>query len=439
MFYVPALAGGVFGLLGGYLTDRLGRRRVLTWSILLYSVSAFLAGYSTSLPMLLVLRSTKFIGVCVEFVAAIAWLAELFPDPMQRERVLGYTQAFSSFGGLLVAIANSLAIALAKDLPAIAIPGFAVGWWGTIAPEHQHEAWRYTFLSGLIPAIPLVLIRPFLPESPVWQQKKAAGTLRRPSLAELFAPAFRRTTVVTTLMFACSYGVAFGAIQQIPEIVPGLTTVKEAATVASAGLPKPKADAKVRETEQKTAADYTKVQEIGGLLGRFVLAILALRIVSRRDLLRVFLVPSLFVIPLVFYFFLTVENRTFFVIPTPTFMVNGAPVTFGSLPITTVSLGVFLAGLLTVAQFSFWGNYLPRVYPVHLRGTGESVAANIGGRMIGTSFAALTSFLAAQSFIPGGSDPAKYAFTAAVVALAVIVVGLVASAFLPEPPRELEE
>lgn len=35
LFFVPAIAGGVFGLLGGYLTDRLGRRRVLTFSILL--------------------------------------------------------------------------------------------------------------------------------------------------------------------------------------------------------------------------------------------------------------------------------------------------------------------------------------------------------------------------------------------------------------------
>ena len=33
MFYVPAVAGGIFGLLGGYLTDILGRRRILTWSI----------------------------------------------------------------------------------------------------------------------------------------------------------------------------------------------------------------------------------------------------------------------------------------------------------------------------------------------------------------------------------------------------------------------
>jgi hypothetical protein len=57
-------------------------------------------------------------------------------------------------------------------------------------------------------------------------------------------------------------------------------------------------------------------------------------------------------------------------------------------------VGIFLAGLLTVAQFSFWGNYLPRMYPTHLRGTGESFAANIGGRMIGTSAALLTTQLA---------------------------------------------
>src|SRR4051812_33282428 len=84
LFYVPAVCGGIFGLLGGYLTDRFGRRRVLTWSILLYAVSAFAAGFSTNLWMFLILRTTTFIGFCVEFVAAVAWLAELFDDPMQR-------------------------------------------------------------------------------------------------------------------------------------------------------------------------------------------------------------------------------------------------------------------------------------------------------------------------------------------------------------------
>ena len=107
------------------------------------------------------------------------------------------------------------------------MPEFLVNILGGIDPTHQHEAWRYTLMSGLIPAIPLILIRPFLPESPVWKQKKTAGTLKRPSLAEIFAPAYRRTTIVTTLMFACSYGAAFVAIQQIPQLVPGLPHVRE--------------------------------------------------------------------------------------------------------------------------------------------------------------------------------------------------------------------
>ena len=101
-FWVPALVGGAFGLLGGYLTDRFGRRRVLVWSILLYAFSAFAAGFSTSVTMLLVLRSTTYIGVFVEFVAAVAWIAELFENPKQRESALGYTQAFSSIGGIMV-------------------------------------------------------------------------------------------------------------------------------------------------------------------------------------------------------------------------------------------------------------------------------------------------------------------------------------------------
>src|SRR6187551_38686 len=48
MQYIPAVAGGIFGLLGGYLTDLLGRRRVLVYSILLYAVSAMFAGMATS-------------------------------------------------------------------------------------------------------------------------------------------------------------------------------------------------------------------------------------------------------------------------------------------------------------------------------------------------------------------------------------------------------
>lgn len=424
LFFVPALAGGVFGLLGGYLTDLLGRRRVLTFSILLYAFAACAAGFATSLPQLLFFRCLVFIGVCVEFVAAVAWLAEIFTEPKQREKVLGYTQAFSSFGGLLVAGANILAAKWALSLPAIA---------------GGHEAWRYTLISGVLPALPLILIRPFLPESPEWQKKREAGTLKRPSIAALFAPELRRTTVLTTLVFAASYGIAFGAIQQLPQIIGAqrIGTPTEAGHVAVRAIAKEKGQAVMSAAKaanqpdaaaqramrqaagnasDQTVAGVTLWQEIGGLLGRFLLAVLAVVIISRRALLRVFQIPALFFVPLFFWW------------------LSGQLANADSLGL--IKIGIFVAGVVTVAQFSFWGNYIPLVFPVHLRGTGESFAANIGGRVLGTAAAWFTLTLSASD----KPDPARVALVGACVAGVYALVGAVLTQFLPEPkPEGLKE
>ena len=378
LFYVPAVAGGIFGLLGGYLTDLFGRRRVLVWSIWLYAFSAFMSGYTTSVVALLFWRCGTFIGVCVEFVAAVAWLAELFPDRNRREAIIGYTQAFGSLGGIMVTAAYYLVVTHGADLPLI---------------RGGHEAWRYTLMTGVLPAIPLVIIRPFLPESPSWQRQKEAGTLRRPSFAQLFDRQYARTTIVTTVMMACAYAAAFGAIQQVPRMVPGLAEVR--------ALP--------RAAQEQTVSAVQSFQEIGGLTGRIILAYLAVIIVSRRRLLRLFQVPGLILLPLVLLF----------------------PATSN---LTLLKWGIFVIGLLTIAQFSFWGNYLPRVFPTHLRGTGESFAANVGGRMIGTTAALVTTSLV--EVVPGATAPVRLAHAAALVGTAAYVIGFVASFWLPEPQKE---
>ncbi len=412
LFFIPAIAGGIFGLLGGWLTDKLGRRRVLTWSILIYAFGAFAAGFATTLPQLLICRCFVFVGVCVEFVAAVAWLSEIFPEPKQREKVLGFTQAFSSIGGLLAAAIYGKLIFLSPSLPVI---------------HGGQEAWRYMLISGLLPAIPLIIIRPFLPESPSWQAKKDAGTLRRPSLKELFQPALIRTTLVTTGLFACCYGIAFGAIQHLPQMVPGLADVKTAVaaaqqtakTTAVAKTPGAAPDAKVlavakANTEQSASASVQTWQEVGGLVGRVLLAIAALYIVSRRALLRLFLLPSLIFIPSLFWWM----SHNF-----------STPDLLG-----LTKWAVFTAGLLLVAQFSFWGNYIPRVFPLHLRGTGESFAANIGGRVIGTSMAWVFFHFSAAT----PPNPSKMAETAAIIALTMGLIGLILTFFLPEPLPEEE-
>ena len=381
LFWIPPLVGGFCGLWGGYLADRFGRRRILTWSILVYAFSATASGLATHLETLLLFRTLSFAGTCVEFVAAVAWLAEIFPNPRTREAILGYTQAFSSLGGVLTAGSFYVANRWGATLPGIG---------------GEHTAWRYALIAGVAPAIPLAIIRPFLPESPQWEHQRVSGTLKRPSVSELFSPQFRRVTIVSALLFACAYGAAFGTIQQSPQITPGLPGVAELT---------PSARGQVISSVQGT-------QEMGGMAGRIVLAALALVVVGRRRLLRMFLIPGLALIPIVFLYTATHSLEMF-------------------------RIGIFFAGFTTVAQLTFWGNYLPRVYPVHLRGTGEGFAANVGGRMLGTSAALVTTHLAA--LMPGSSPSARLTHAATAVGIGVYALALGLTFLLPEPPAKLPE
>ena len=378
LFFIPIATGGLFGLLGGYLTDLLGRRRVLVWSILLYAFSACASSFATSVPELVVFRCTTMIGVSVEYVAALAWLAELFPHPKQRESVLAYAQAFYTLGGLMVAGAYYLAVTYAERFPTI---------------RGGHEAWRYTLLSGMIPAIPLVLVRPFLPESPVWREKKSQGTLKRPSIRELFHPALRRITLITTTLVACSFALAFGAIQHTVRIIPGLAEVRNLAP---------------RQVEQ-TVSSVQMFQELGGLAGRAIFALLVVRVVTQRRRMRIFLGPALIAFSWLYFFAATHS-------------------------LALLRFGVVLATLLFNGLHSFWGNYLPRVYPTHLRCTGESFASNVGGRTIGVSAALLTTQLA--NVMPGSGAGVRLSDAAGTVALLACVAGLIGSFWLPEPAGE---
>jgi hypothetical protein len=154
-------------------------------------------------------------------------------------------------------------------------------------------------------------------------------------------------------------------------------------------------------------------QEIGGLTGRILLAILVVIVASSRTLLRVFVVPGLIVLP-VTYFALYHQSASMF------------------------TAGIFCCGLLVVAQFSYFGEYLPKVFPLHLRGTGGSFATNVGGRMLGTSGAFLTTNVIAPTL---SKQPTAdhYATAAGIVGALVFLLALIFSAALPEPKKETAE
>ena len=433
VLWMSALSGGIFGLFGGWLIDRLGRKSVMAGSIFIYSLSPVMAGLSPNLTWLVFFRCLTFVGVCVEFVAAVTWLSELFPEKRQREVVVGWTQAFASVGGLMV---TGVSVGVGYLVQNEMLPTLPVG-------DPTNPAWRFTLMTGLIPALPIALMLPFVPESSVWLERKRSGTLKRPRFGELFASGLLRTTLVATILSACAYAAAFGTLQvTVAQGVPGLPEKElkearkqmlpliEANKALGKELKKLPEDSPGHAAKRKEFNDNLRkigkinkeviqprreevqfMQELGGLAGRILLALGLLVIVSRRLLLWMFQVPGLVIIPLVWFW--VFQNQ-------PEFF----------------TIGVFLAGACIVSQFSYFGEYLPKVFPVHLRGTGGAFATNVGGRMIGTSAAFLTTNLIAPLLTVGDNPYVKVAYAAGITGLLVFGVGFLVSFFLPEPPRE---
>ena len=560
MLWLTALSGGVFGLLGGWLTDRLGRKFVMALGIFVYSLSPVAGAFAQSdgllaravlaiapdahnaaaLASFIFWRCATFVGVCIEFVAAITWIAEVFSDKAQKEKWLGITQLFASLGGVLVTGVSLWLGTHAKDLPHLGMP-MALG-------ATDPASWRYLLLTGIIPALLIALMLPFVPESQVWKERKRAGTLKRPSFGALFSPQFRRVTLITAGLSACAYGIAFGALQLTPgRIAPGLPNLaderkalqplvndakdlnadfdrlvkgavvsiaatesggqqagtevvppyderiakvpglaklageragvrlaqRENSKIANAVAPKdadeatkqkieaakpaakeklaalgkkfaeldaqfasltadaPDAKAAVIAREKimkalgdnraaqepfnkkvKEVGDHVQLyQEMGGLTGRIVLALLLIVGMGRRLMLRMLQAPGLLILPLTYFMLYNKDAAVF-------------------------SWGIACAGFVVMSQLSFLGEYLPKVFPLHLRGTGGSFATNVGGRMIGTSAAFLTPKIA-QMFT--GSPYDQMANAAGCVGLGIAIIAVVLGFFLPEPKAESNE
>ena len=71
------------------------------------------------------------------------------------------------------------------------------------------------------------------------------------------------------------------------------------------------------------------------------------------------------------------------------------------------------------------------MYPTHLRGTGESFALNIGGRLLGASAALVTTQLA--NVMPGDGTAARLAYSAGTVAVLAYSMSLIGSFWLSSP------
>lgn len=127
----------------GLLADRLGRRRMLSLSILTYSVFTFLCGFSTSIAALAVFRFLLGLGMGGEWNSGATLVAETWPSAW-RGRALGMVQSSWAVGYALAALVAGVVLA--------------------------HANWRWVFFVGVLPALLTLWIQRDVPEPALWQK-----------------------------------------------------------------------------------------------------------------------------------------------------------------------------------------------------------------------------------------------------------------------------
>jgi len=144
MALAAALYGTVAGsLLGGWPTDRFGRRKTLLFIGLLYVLSAVGCGYAWDVTSFVVARFIGGLGIGISTVAAPLYISEIAP-PAYRGRLAGMFQ-FNIVFGILVAFASNAALA-------------GVG----------ENAWRWMLGVAAFPSLLYTVLCFGLPESPRW-------------------------------------------------------------------------------------------------------------------------------------------------------------------------------------------------------------------------------------------------------------------------------
>ena len=141
------------GILFGYLSDRFGRKTVLSWTILVYSLGTFACGFAQGVWWLLVFRVITGLGVGGEWATGQTLVGETFPAKM-RARFAAVMQTGAPLG-----------IALASVVGGFAQPALA----SAFGPD---RGWRGCFFLSVLPALLVVVIRRVMPESDVWLERR---------------------------------------------------------------------------------------------------------------------------------------------------------------------------------------------------------------------------------------------------------------------------
>jgi len=320
---ITLLGWGIGGLCGGVVADYIGRKRMMIYSILAYSILTGLTALSFDWISFALLRF--FVGMAIgsEWATGSSMIAELWPQHA-RGKGAGLMQCGLGLGFFLA------------SLVWLFVGGLGPG------------AWRYMFLIGILPALLTVWIRTAIEESPAWREvdarrrrareRRQGGTtlaaedraLTRFTIADLFAEAeTRRHTILVFLMSLSTTLAWWGISSWVPPYV--------ASMAAKAGLP-----------PQQWASYAGMAYNFGAILGYVSFGFLADRF-GRKLIVLVYYAAAFLLTPVLFWW-------------------------TGDLNLLLVIAAA--NGFFTLGQYCWMPVWLPELFPTRSRATGAAFAFN---------------------------------------------------------------
>jgi MFS family permease len=259
IFSIFLIGWALGGITFGVLADRLGRTRVLIWTILIYAVFTGMAALAQSWWQLALFRFITALGIGGEWAAGAALVAEVWPES-KRAKAAGLLQSAWAAGFFLAALVSLVL---------------------------RQKGWRPIFLVGVGPALVALLVRLWVKEPERWVR---VSKLEHPSagapwlkLAELFTPSHLRSTLVGSgLAFVAVFGL-WGATNWTPTLVRSLPDLAHYDSAAA-----------------YTAVSYaTMLLNAGALAGYLCFGPLAERF-GRRPIFGLMCLGSLVMLPVTF-------------------------------------------------------------------------------------------------------------------------------------------
>ncbi|GAB2875095.1 MFS transporter [Paraburkholderia jirisanensis] len=363
------LGWGVGGLVGGVLTDYIGRKRMMMFAILAYSLTTGLSAFAWNWESFAVLRFIVGLAMGSEWATGTAMTAELWPD-RHRGKGAGLMQCGLGMGFFVASLV-----------------------W-LFMSQTGELAWRYMYVLGVLPGLVTLWMRSGIPESEQWQRVnqdrrkiralKRNGAalsghqqaLSRFTLVDLFSePALRRRTLLAVFMSLTTTLGWWGISTWVPPYI--------GAVAAHAGLSAP-----------RWASFAGMAYNVGAIAGYIGLGFLA-DAFGRKRVTFAFFGMALLMTPVLFLW--------------------------------THDIGMLLlvsavTGFFSLGQYTWMPTWLPELYPTRIRGTAIAFCFNVP-RLLAWSGPLVAGTLIARF---GG-----YGHAAVTVGF-IYLIGLSLTPFLPE-------